>query len=499
MPRYAKTYARAQVGVDAPLVTVEAHIAPGCPKFLMVGLPETAVKESKERVRSALINNHFKFPSGRITIHLAPAELPKSGANFDLAIAIALLSASKQLKCDSLEKYEFIGELALSGNLHSVDRVLPAIVACKHDKRECFLPADNLAEAALVTDALLKPVKHLAEVFRHLRNDTHIQTLRPTAPGVQTSAYPDISEVLGQEQAKRALLIAAAGGHSILMSGPPGSGKSMLANRLPGLLPPLSEQAALTVSSIHALSFGRIDPATFRQRPFRAPHHTASSVAIIGGGTTARPGEISLAHQGVLFLDELPEFNRRALEGLREPLETQAIHISRANYQVTFPAHFQLIAAMNPCPCGQLGNPKQDCYCSPDQVRRYQSKISGPLRDRIDLHVTVPTFIPSAYHPTTPSSSSADLQQQVIKARAQQHTRQTKLNNSLSSRELKTYAQPDVSGQKLLDTTHQRLGFSLRVYHRILKIARSIADLEQTETITDTHLTEALSYRPIME
>ncbi|GJM06921.1 MAG: ATP-dependent protease [marine bacterium B5-7] len=494
MNKYAVTYARAAANLHAPLVTVETHIAPGLPRFTLVGLPETAVRESKDRVRSAIIQNQFTFPVGRITVSLAPADLPKAGAGFDLAIAIGILVASKQLACKDLADYELFGELALSGELRHCPRLFPAIVHSKSGGRACVIPIDNADEAALVNHPRLYAAPNLLAVCEHL---TGIASLLPQAmktPTAPEEPHYNLQDILGHTQAKRALMIAATGGHSLLMSGPPGSGKSMLANRLPGILPLLNHADALTVASIQSLS-NRFDPTTFAQRPFRAPHHSASGVAIVGGGSTPRPGEISLAHHGVLFLDELPEFNRNVLESLREPLESRAINIARAGYQITFPADFQLIAAMNPCPCGHLTNPQQDCYCSPDQVKRYQSRISGPLLDRIDLHIAIYTTPINTSEKNTGPKSSV-IREQVAAAQTTQYQRQGKLNAALNTQDLNMAQMCTKDAQSLLQDAHKKMGFSWRVYHRLLKIAQTLADLAQSPHILPEHLHEALSYRP---
>ena len=494
MNKYAVTYARAAANLHAPLVTIETHISPGLPRFTLVGLPETAVRESKDRVRSAIIQNKFNFPVGRITVSLAPADLPKSGAVFDLAIAVGILVASKQLRCEHLSDYELFGELALSGDLRHCPRLFPAIVHSKSGGRACMVPTENADEAALVNHPRLYAAPNLLTVCEHLTGITPLPPQARKTPASPTEPNNNLQDILGHAQAKRALTIAATGGHSLLMSGPPGSGKSMLANRLPGILPLLNNNDALTVASIQSLS-NRFDPNTFAQRPFRAPHHSASSVAIVGGGSTPRPGEISLAHHGVLFLDELPEFNRNVLESLREPLENRAINIARAGYQITFPADFQLIAAMNPCPCGHLTNPQQDCYCSPDQVKRYQSRISGPLLDRIDLHIAIYTTpINTAEKNTGPQSSV--VREQVAAAQTRQYARQEKLNAALTSQDLNTEQICSKDAQRLLQAAHKKIGFSWRVYHRVLKIAQTIADLAQSPHIQPEHLHEALSYRP---
>lgn len=373
----AVVYTRAQLGIDAPLVTVEAHLSNGLPSLSIVGLPETAVKESKDRVRSALINSHFEFPARRITINLAPADLPKEGGRYDLAIALGILAASGQIPEESLENTEFLGELALSGDLRHIKGSLPASMACGASGRSLVVPASNAGEAALCRETCVYLANTLLQVCAHLHSREALVRAEFESPEV-FSSYPDLADVKGQAQAKRALEVAAAGEHNLLFYGPPGTGKTMLASRLPGVLPALREAEALEAAAVASVANGEV-PDNWLRRPFRSPHHTASAVAMVGGGSSPKPGEISLAHRGVLFLDELPEFQRQVLEVLREPLESGQICISRANAQVEFPARFQLIAAMNPCPCGYLGSGDDRCHCSPDQVLRYRRKISGPL------------------------------------------------------------------------------------------------------------------------
>ncbi|HCS90242.1 MAG: YifB family Mg chelatase-like AAA ATPase [Thiohalocapsa sp. PB-PSB1] len=491
-------HSRARVGIHAPEVVVEVHTASGLPALSIVGLPEMAVKESKDRVRGALLNAHFHFPAGRVTINLAPADLPKEGGRFDLPIALGILGASGQIRAEPLARHEFIGELALTGALRPVSAVLPAALAAREAGRALVLPRLNAEEAALVGGLEILPAEHLLEVCDHLNGQT---PLRPfSAPNLrrQRPEYADLADVRGQEQAKRALEIAAAGGHSLLFIGPPGTGKSMLATRLPGILPELSEGEALETAAIRSVS-GRepLDPARWRERPFRSPHHTASGVALVGGGSNPRPGEISLAHLGVLFLDELPEFDRRVLEVLREPLESGHIHISRAARQAEFPARFQLVAAMNPCPCGYLGDENGRCRCTAEQVLRYRARISGPLLDRIDLQVEVPRLAPerlaaAADHAGEPSVCVRD---RVAAARARQQTRANKPNAALGVPEIERDCLLDDAGRALLTQALQRLALSARAYHRILKVARTIADLADSDTLDTQHLSEAVGYR----
>lgn len=494
----ARVYSRAQTGIDAPPVTVEVHISNGLPALTIVGLPEAAVRESKDRVRSALLNANFDFPARRITINLAPADLPKEGGRFDLAIALGILAASSQLPLEALKTHEFLGELSLSGEVRSVRGTLPSAVQARAAHRTLVVSAANADEAALVHGAAVIGVDHLLTVCAHLSGEAPLHPHATTAR-VRAPRYPDLSDVRGQQQAKRALEVAAAGAHSLLFVGPPGTGKSMLASRLPGILPPMTENEALESAAVASISNAGFDATRWGQRPFRTPHHTASGVALVGGGAQPRPGEISLAHRGVMFLDELPEFDRRVLEVLREPLESGSITISRAARQAEFPAHFQLIAAMNPCPCGHLGDEDGRCRCTPHQVQRYRQRISGPLLDRIDLHCTVPRPPKSALRPGTApdGEASAVVARRVGEARARQLARAARPNAALDNPLIQRHCRLGSSAQQLLDAAMDRLQLSARAYHRILKVARTIADLANDSSIAAPHVAEAIGFRAL--
>ena len=491
---------RALAGMEAPAVNVEVHLANGLPSLTIVGLPDTEVRESKDRVRAALQNSGFDIPARRITINLAPADLPKESGRFDLPIALGILAASHQIRCDDLQRYEFAGELSLSGELRPIRGALAMAFAMARqdagDPRAFILPLANADEAALVEAAAIYPARTLLEVCAHFANAPDAPKLgrhRGPAAG-QAPRYPDFADVKGQQHAKRALEVAAAGAHSTLLVGPPGAGKSMLAARLPGLLPPMSESEALESAAVQSLA-GGFSPQRWRQRPFRSPHHTTSGVALVGGCNLPRPGEVSLAHHGVLFLDELPEFNRRVLEVLREPLESGQITISRAARQADFPARFQLIAAMNPCPCGWLGHASGKCRCTPDAVLRYQGRISGPLLDRIDIQLPLAALPPDSMGQHAGGEPSAVIAARVAPAHARQIARQGRSNSQLEPAEIDLYCAPDEAGRRLLHQAAQHLHWSARAYHRVLKVARTIADLEHLDDVVSKHVAEAIGYR----
>jgi magnesium chelatase family protein len=491
----ATILSRTQQGLEAPLVRVEVHAGGGLPAFSIVGLPETAVKESKDRVRAALVNCGFELPPGHITVNLAPADLPKEGGRFDLPIAIGILVASAQLPAGPFADCELYGELSLGGDLHAIRGALPTALQATRAGHALVLPAGNLAEAGLVQGGRIYGAAHLLEACRHARGIEPLKLVsRPASLPMQASG-PDLSQVRGQAGARRALEIAAAGEHSLLFMGPPGSGKSMLAQRLPGILPPMSEEEALETAAVRSLSTSAFHLQDWRRRPFRSPHHTASAIALVGGGSRPRPGEISLAHNGVLFLDELPEFDRQVLEVLREPLESGWVSISRAARQARFPARFQLVAAMNPCPCGHLGDPAASCRCAPERVEAYRARISGPLLDRIDLHVEVPRVSAEAIASRHPAEASAAVASRVAAARERQLVRQSRSNARLEAVNDPGAFSATGEALELLARAMRAFAMSARAYHRVLRVARTIADLADSDALTCEHIAEAVSLR----
>ena len=519
---FAQVYTRSVVGLHAPKVIIEVHLSQGLPALTIVGLPEAAVRESKDRVRSAILNSGFQFPNRRLTINLAPADLPKDGARLDLPIAIGILAASDQLDPEVLSGFEFIGELALNGNLRQVTGSLAVARAIKAEQLavkssssseqslteqlaaeltsvKLIVPMDNGAEASRVEGVEVLGAHSLKAVCDHLQSlanpsipNESLAVVTPSPAPQHVGYQVDLADVKGQHHARRALEIAAAGGHSILFTGPPGSGKTLMASRLPTILPDLSDEDALEVASTYSVADSDYDYGT---RPFRQVHHTISAVALVGGGSRPKPGEITLANKGVLFLDELPEFDRTVLEVLRQPLEAKQITISRANSQMTFPANFQLVAAMNPCPCGYDGDTSGRCRCRPEQIKRYQDKLSGPLLDRIDLHITVPALPIADLQNAQAGETSEQVRVRVIAAHKHQMQRQQKVNNELSPSEIDKYIQLGEGEQQLLQLAQQRLNLSARGYHRVLRVARTIADLSDSVDITSVHVSEALSYR----
>jgi len=493
----ATILSRTSQGMDAPLVRVEVDVGSGLPSFSIVGLLETAVKESKDRVRAALANCGYEFPAGRIIVNLAPADLPKEGGRFDLAIAIGILVAAECLPPGPFDRTELYGELSLGGELHGIRGVLPTALQAARAGHSIVLPQGNAAEASLARSGRTYAAAHLLDLCRHARGIKALPIVASIALPVGSRKVPDLADVRGQPGARRALEIAAAGKHSLLLIGPPGAGKSMLAQRLPGILPPMSEEDALETAAVLSLSLRGFRTDEWRLRPFRCPHHTASGVALVGGGSHPRPGEISLAHNGVLFLDELPEFDRHVLEVLREPLESGHIVISRAARQAEFPARFQLVAAMNPCPCGHLGDARGRCRCAPERIESYRSRVSGPLLDRIDLHVEVGRVEASELEATAAAERSSDVAERVVAARGRQVARQGKANARLDNAEVAGLCQADEHALCILSRAMQQLALSARAYHRVLRVARTIADLAGSTLVRTEHIAEAVALRSL--
>ena len=493
----ALVHSRAKSGVQAPAVRVEVYLAAGLPVLNMVGLPEAAVRESRDRVRAAISCAQLEFPNRRITVNLAPADLPKDGGRFDLPLALGILAANGAIDPQTLNEYEFLGELALTGELRAIDGVLPAVLAAKLAGRRMIVPLGNAAEAGLARAEHIYTARTLMEVVHHLRGDTCLPSAAVHCDFIE-APMPDMADVRGQHSARRAMEIAAAGGHHILLIGSPGCGKTLLASRLPGILPLASDEEAIESAAIASVSGRGLDLTRFRQRGFRSPHHTSSAVALAGGGTQPKPGEISLAHNGVLFLDELAEWDRKSLEVLRQPLESGTVSISRASNTAEFPARFQLVAAMNPCPCGWYGDASGRCRCTPDAIERYRGKLSGPLLDRIDIHLAMTRLSHEELHLNAPSGEpSAAIRERVIRARRLQMERTGIGNAHLSQSQLKQHCQLKASDQELLDKAMNALQLSARATYRILRVARTIADLAGSAAIETPHLAEAIQYRQL--
>ncbi|MCX8643105.1 MULTISPECIES: YifB family Mg chelatase-like AAA ATPase [unclassified Gilliamella] len=487
-------YTRASIGIQAPQINVEIHISNGLPGFVLVGLPEATVKEAKDRVRSAIINSGFTFPSKKITVNLSPADLPKEGSRFDLPIAIAILAATAQIPTDKLLHYEFLGELALTGDIRAVKGAIPAAISSQKKKRTLIISAENQSEISLIHQSNTLITNNLIEVCQHLSNQTSLSSVEYREYESNYNTDRNLEDIIGQEHAKRALEIAAAGGHNLLFIGPPGTGKTMLATRLTSLLPPLSDEEALESAAITSLVSANGTIKNWRQRPFRAPHHSASTAALVGGGSIPKPGEVSLAHNGVLFLDELPEFNRKVLDALREPIESGEIIISRANAKIKFPARFQLIAAMNPSPTGHYQGTHN--RTTPQQIIRYLNRLSGPFLDRFDISIEVPLLPKGTLSKKVTTTETTEIvKKRVLETRNRQLKRSHKLNNQLNPNEIQCYCQLSEEDNEFLEQALIKLGLSARAWHRILKVSRTIADLDLSDTIKRKHISEALSYR----